>query len=373
MTRTVVVDAPDSDTLHTGHILMPRHALASALVACALGVLSALHLSAQTSSIERVKVYGKSLEGNLSGDSPDRDVSIYLPPSYKAQPNRRYPVVYMLHGFTDSDDKWFGLTKHWISLPQVLDKAVAAGAKEMIVVMPNAYTRFAGSMYSSSVTVGDWEGYVARDLVAHVDRRYRTIARRESRGLAGHSMGGYGALRIGMKYPDVFSSIYLLNPCCLAANVSPRRAPDSATGPSPVERIRTDEEFASANFGVKAAFASAAAWSPNPTNPPYFVDLPTTDGKWRPDVAAKWAANAPLAMLDQYVFNLKRLRAIGFDAGTREPSIAPTVTALHELLDRYRIKHTSEIYEGDHLNRVAERIEKIVMPFFSANLSFERR
>ena len=74
-------------------------------------------------AVERIKVHSRSLEGNLESDSPDRDVSIYLPPSYKSDQARRYPVVYMLHGFTDSDDKWFGLTKHWINLPQVLDKA----------------------------------------------------------------------------------------------------------------------------------------------------------------------------------------------------------------------------------------------------------
>jgi hypothetical protein len=82
---------------------------------------------------ERLRVHGRSLEGNLIGDSPTRDVSVYLPPSYAKSPQRRYPVVYMLHGFTDSDDQWFGLRKHWIHLPQVLDRATAAGAAEMIV------------------------------------------------------------------------------------------------------------------------------------------------------------------------------------------------------------------------------------------------
>src|ERR1700709_577285 len=100
-------------------------------------------------SVERIKVHGKSLEGNLEGDSPDRDVSIYLPPSYKTSGNRRYPVVYMLHGYTDSDERWFGLIKHFIDLPVAIDKSLAGGAREMIVVMPNAFTRYAGSMYSN--------------------------------------------------------------------------------------------------------------------------------------------------------------------------------------------------------------------------------
>jgi S-formylglutathione hydrolase len=356
----------------------PRPARRLAYFAAALGgVLSvagapgALPLSAQTGTVERIKLHSPSLQGNLAGDPAERDVSVYLPPSYHAQPERRYPVVYMLHGFTDSDDKWFGLTQHWMSLPEVIDRSLGRGAREMIVVTPNAYNRFAGSMYSSSVTVGDWETFIARELVAHVDGRYRTLARRESRGLAGHSMGGYGTLRIAMKNPDVFSSIYALNPCCLAANVAPPTTQAGATpGPSAAERIRTDEEFESAGFGVKAALASAAAWSPNPENPPFYVDLPTREGQWRPEVAARWAANAPLAMIDQYVFSLRRLRAIGLDAGTREASIAPTTRALHEALNRYGIENLFEIYEGDHVNRVAERIETVVLPFFSQHLEF---
>jgi S-formylglutathione hydrolase FrmB len=344
----------------------------TAVCAVAALTLTAGLLAGQTGTAERIKVHGKSLEGNLSGDSADRDVSIYLPPSYKTERNRRYPVVYMLHGFTDDDERWFGFRQHWINLKSVLDKALAGGAtKEMIVVMPNAYTKFAGSMYSSSVTTGDWERYVSVDLVEYVDSHYRTMPTIASRGLAGHSMGGYGTLRIGMKRPDVFSSIYALNPCCLGANINPPGAGAGGRGgPSRAETVRDMEEFAKADFGTKAAMASAAAWSPNPGNPPFFFDLTTREGQWQPAVAAKWAANAPLAMVDQYVFNLKRLRAIGFDAGTQEGGISATARLLDEALKKYGIAHAFEIYEGNHTNRVAERIETMVMPFFSTNLSF---
>jgi len=109
-------------------------------------------------TVQHIKVHAASLEGNLEGDSADRDVSIYLPPSYATDKHRRYPVVYFLHGFTDSDDKWYGPTKHWINLPTVIDKALqAAGNREIIFVTPNAFTRYQGSMYSSSVTTGDWK------------------------------------------------------------------------------------------------------------------------------------------------------------------------------------------------------------------------
>jgi S-formylglutathione hydrolase len=227
---------------------------------------------ARQGTVERIKVHGTSLEGNLDGDSPDRDVSIYLPPSYKTDKNRRYPVVYMLHGFTDSDDKWFGLVKHWINLPDVINKSLADGkTREMIVVMPNAFTRFKGSMYSNSVTVGDWETFVTKELVGYIDSHYRTLPQAASRGLAGHSMGGYGTMRLGMKSPDVFSSIYALSPCCMdAGRVNPTMKGLMKT----VEAVRTDEEVSKQSFFGLAILASAAAWSPNPKNPPLFLDLP---------------------------------------------------------------------------------------------------
>src|SRR5437868_7291411 len=99
-------------------------------------------------TVLRIKVHGKLLEGNLSGDSASRYVSVYLPASYKSNPTKRYPVVYFLHGYTDSDAKFYGFAKHWMVLPPILDTVFAGGAaREMIVVTPDAYTRFQGSMY----------------------------------------------------------------------------------------------------------------------------------------------------------------------------------------------------------------------------------
>lgn len=341
------------------------------ILACSLLVLATL--SAQTGSVprqgtvERIKVHGKSLEGNLEGDSPDRDVSIYLPPSYASERARRYPVVYLLHGYTDSDERWFVAKQHFINVPTVADKALAGGAtREIIIVMPNAYTAFQGSMYSNSVTTGDWETFVAQELVSYVDSHYRTIPDRASRGLAGHSMGGYGTIRIGMKHPEIFSSLYLLSPCCMAAVApNPQRM-------AKAESIRSAADLAQADFGTKAATASAAAWSPNPKNPPLFFDLPVKNGEMQPAVAAKWSANAPLAMIDQYIPNLRKLTAIAVDAGAQDEPIAGTVRTLDQILSTYNIPHKFEIYEGNHVNRIAERVETKTLPFFSQNLSFSR-
>ena len=108
-----------------------------------------------------------------------------MPASYDANPNKRYPVVYFLHGYTDDDAKFYGFKEHWMTLPPILDKVFAGDpSREMIVVTPDAYTLFQGSMYSNSVTTGNWEDFIARELVAYIDSNYRTIGRPESRGLS---------------------------------------------------------------------------------------------------------------------------------------------------------------------------------------------
>lgn len=320
----------------------------------------------QRGTVQRIQVHGKSLEGNLEGDSPDRDVSVYLPPSYESARNRRYPVIYMLHGFTDADDLWMGLKQHFINLPAILDKVFAAGAaREMIVVMPNAYTKFQGSMYSSSVTTGDWEEFIVTDLPAYIDGHYRTIPEAASRGLAGHSMGGYGTLRIGMKHPETFSAIYALSPCCLAPP-----SPGGRGNPR-AEAIHSFEEVEKADFGTKAALASAAAWSPNPNKPPLFLDLTSQNGEMQPAIVAKWAANSPLVMVDQYISKMRKLRAIAFDAGAQDAGIAATIKTLDQMLKDYKLPHTFEIYEGTHTSKIPERIETKTLAFFSSNLTFQ--
>ncbi len=321
---------------------------------------------ASAGKYERISVHGDSLVGNLEGDSPERMVSVYLPPSYAKEPHRRYPVLYLLHGFTDSDGYWFGLNgNHFVNVQGAVDRAYAKGARELIVVMPNAFTKYAGSMYSNSPTTGNWEAFLTQDLVRYIDKHYRTLAKPESRGLAGHSMGGYGTLRIGMKYPGVFSSLYALSPCCLAATIEPDlRTMERAA------QVTSAEELAAADFGVKAMLASAAAWSPNPRNPPRFFDLPMAGGRAVPEVVAEWAANAPLAMVDQYLTSLRSYAAIAFDAGDRDVGIADTVRTLDQILSGAHLAHTFEIYSGDHVSAINERLETQVLPFFSEHLQY---
>ncbi|MGH9342561.1 MAG: alpha/beta hydrolase, partial [Terriglobia bacterium] len=262
---------------------------------------------AKAVTVEHIKIHGASLEGNLEGEAVDRDVIVFLPPSYFKNKHRRYPVVYALHGFSIGAEQW----THEIHVPQTIEGAFALGAKEMIVVLPDSKTAYGGSMYSSSATTGDFEKFIAHDVVSYIDAHYRTIPNRLSRGLVGHSMGGYGAARIGMKYPYVFGSLYIMSPCCMSARPAPDpKSPREEAFEKAVAGLKSPADAANLNFFWKAQLAVAAAWSPDPKNPPLYLDLPVKDGVLQPDILAKWTANAPLAFIDQYIDNLRQYRAI---------------------------------------------------------------
>ena len=325
-------------------------------------------------TVEHIKIHGKSLEGNLEGEAVDRDVIVFLPPSYSKDIHRRYPVVYALHGYFIGAEQW----THEIHVPQTIEGAFAQGAKEMIVVLPDSKTIYNGSMYSSSITTGDFENFIAHDVVTYIDAHYRTLPDRLSRGLVGHSMGGYGATRIGMKHPDVFGALYIMSPCCLS--------PMTGGGPGPADQMKeraiagekkaaaakSPADLAAESPGFAGAqYATAAAWAPDPKNPPLYFDLPTKDGVPQPEIVAKYAANAPLAFADQYIGNLKKYRAIAIDVGDLDGLRFDTIK-LHNVLDTYSIPNSFQLYHGTHTSAVADRFQNHVMPFFSKNLCFQK-
>lgn len=321
--------------------------------------------NAKPVAVEHIHVHGSALEGNLEGDAVDREVIVFLPPSYAKGKSRRYPVVYALHGYSIGAEQW----THEIHVPQTIEGAFALGAQEMIVVLPDSKTVHNGSMYSSSVTTGDFETFIAHDLVAYIDAHYRTIADRASRGLAGHSMGGYGATRIGMRHPDVFGSLYIMSPCCLSAR---QLGPPKPEDDKALAAVKTAEDSSNLPFFLRAELATAAAWSPNPNNPPLYLDLPVKDGVIQQEVLAKWTANAPLAFVDQYIGNLRRYRGISIDVGDQDGLRADT-GKLHEVLDLYGIANGYEVYPGTHTSAVADRFQNHVLPFMSRTLCFQAK
>jgi enterochelin esterase-like enzyme len=323
-------------------------------------------------TVEHIKVHGTALEGNLEGDSIDRDVIVFLPPGYSKEKKRRYPVIYALHGYSIGAEQW----THEIHVPQTIEGAFANGSREAIIVLPDSKTIYNGSMYSSSDTTGDFEKFIYHDVVAYIDAHYRTIPNRESRGLAGHSMGGYGASRIGMKHPDVFGALYIMSPCCMSPMPGGGPGPaDQAkeraiAGEKKVAAAKSPADLAAQSPGFASAqFATAAAWAPNPKNPPLYFDLPTKDGIPQPEIVAKFAANAPLVFVDQYIGNLRQYRAVAIDVGDQD-GLRIDAGKLHNILDNYGIANSFEIYPGTHTSAVADRFQNHVLPFFSKNLCF---
>lgn len=318
----------------------------------ALAAIAATPVEART---DRIKVHGASLEGNLEGNSPDRDVYVFLPPSYDANAGKRYPVVYFLHGYSVGAEAYDGLAK----FQEAVDQAAAAG-NETIVVMPDVLTRFKGAMFSASPTTGDFERYVAEDLVSYVDGHYRTIADAQSRGLSGHSMGGYGTLKIAMKYPGIFSSIYAMAPCCLSpSNMTAEQLQTVAS--------LTPEQVAAGQGFALVAPAQLSAWAPDPKNPPYYVSTSVKDGAADPLLNARLHANSPLVLLPQYIPAMKALEAIRVEVGDKDFLLRDD-TWMHEELDRFGVKHEWQVFEGDHGNRVNARIRSELLPFFGAHL-----
>ena len=369
-------------------------------IALLLPVIAGAQPATLHGTVERIIVHGRSLENNLEDDSPDRQVTVYLPPSYQGSPERRYPTLYFLHGFSSSDDYWFGRTRdHGPDLSRIMDAALSSGnTREMILIVPNALTRYYGSFFSRSATTGDWEQFIAQDLVDAIDARYRTIPKAESRGLAGHSMGGYGALRIGIHYPQVFSTLYLLSACCLKTFTNEVQTEDKASassaGLSLGELAETARGFAGRLSSVFTAtnleadtgnhpdpqvgeflgmttLAMSAAWSPDPASPPFYLDVPFLPSPQRTDILAKWAQNMGLTIARQSTANLKRLRIVGMDAGGQDelPQIPIEMAELDKLLKENRVPEVFETYKGTHNDHIPDRLQHVVLPFFSRYLT----
>src|SRR6185503_3766468 len=329
-----------------------------------LSLFCAPSLLAQEGRLVREKVHGKSLEKTLTGEAADRNVSIYLPPSYDTSPVKRYPVLYLLHGITDTDETWtkpWAKDDPWSSLPGVMNRGIAEKRfGEIIVVMPDEKTNWGGSFYTNSVVTGNWEDFTVRDLVSYIDGKYRTLARTSSRGIAGHSMGGYGAIKLGMKYPEVYSVVYGINPAVLGwgQDLSPENPGFSFLL---TKKPTTPEQVSEGGFYALGIVIVAQAFSPNPNQGPLFIDLPfaLVDGKPQPAEPGytRWSENMPLNMVDKYAANLKKLRGIRFDSGYEDQfkHIPPTSRALSAALTKAGVDHVFEEYNGDHRNRMMGR------------------
>ncbi len=153
--------------------------------------------------IESLTVASPALGDNLLGDRAEGHLTVLLPPSYAREPDRRYPVVYFLHGFSESESQIAG----WAA---AADAAMRDG-QEMIVVGVQGRNALGGGFYVNSPVSGRFEDWVVDEAVAAVDSRYRTLAARDFRGLCGFSMGGFGAVNLALRHPDVYAAVLAMS------------------------------------------------------------------------------------------------------------------------------------------------------------------
>lgn len=320
-------------------------------------------------------LYSGLLE-NSAGENPNRRITIYLPPGYENS-DKRYPVIYYLHGFTWNDS----LNISWAHIDELLDKGITTGKiKPTIIVMPDHYTLFRGSWYTNSSYTGKWADFTGIDLVNYIDQKYRTIPEKESRGVAGHSMGGQGAIKMGILFPDVFSCVYALSPATLDIVKEMGIKGDAY---KQITQIKTREELIEGwdNFYENAIVAMGQAYTPNPKKPPFYADLPF---RYENDsliveneILEIWKRKSVIGMVDDHIDDLQKLKALKLDWGRNEdnPHIPVTCKILSQKLENLGINHYAEEYIGDHGNKIWTddgRFLNDMLPFFNTYLQLEK-
>ncbi len=331
-------------------------------------------------SVITQKFIAPSIQNNQGGEDANRRLTIYLPPGYE-QTTKRYPVIYFLHGFAVEEKDMM----EWIGFKNLMDSAIKAGhLRPAILVLPNSMTKYFGSFYTNSSVAGNWADFIGKDVVNYIDKNYRTIANRSSRGLFGHSMGGTGALKMAMLFADQFSAVYAMSPGALHFSddfrlshpafkkVSEQKNMDSLRNAAPYH------DFDKFPFFEMIYSSLSRMYSPNLNESLLQADQPIkyVNGKMEVNapVLKKWEANFPINMIEDHIPALKSLAALKIDWGRNEEfkHIPRTNMEFSKKLEAFGIKHFAEEYIGDHGNMLdgfEGRIFTEVFPFFQRYLS----
>ncbi|MBV8896368.1 MAG: prolyl oligopeptidase family serine peptidase [Acidobacteriaceae bacterium] len=345
-----------------------RRLFVAAIVLC---FSSLFHASAQSQVVD-VTVHSAGLEHNLLGDPADQRVSIYLPDAYDKDQQRRFAVLYFLDGYSDPTPRHEAAQLFRTSMDELIANRTV---EPMIVVLPNGINKYLGAFYANSSTTGNWDDYITRDLVAYVDSHYRTLAAAEHRGIAGHSMGGYGALTLAFRHPGVFSVVYAMSPCCtdLVGDMGP-----SNPAWLRVSQLQSPDEVPEAlkqgQFFVSAFSALAAALAPDPQSklfgdPPFIVEGKQV--KTNPVAFSRIAGNMPVNMVIPLLPNIIQLKGIFFEYGAQEnfSGIVFGAQELSQKLSEAGVSHTLEVFQGDHGNHLSERISERMLPWMSRHIA----
>lgn len=306
-------------------------------------------------------VRAPALVGNALGDPAERTLPVYVPPGYDAEGSRRYPTFYVLHAYGGNAASAIAERPWETNVVQWIDRLIAQKkvAPSLLVVV-DGWTRLGGSQYVNSIHNGDYATYAARDVVTHVDARYRTIAREGGRAVLGRSSGGFGAVHLAMTQPGVF--------CAFASQSGDAYFELSLTGAFAiaqrtleaydgsvrgfVEAFEQKQKRSQADFETMMILAQAAAYTP--AAPLAFdVDLPfdAVTGAVRGDVFARWLAFDPVQACAEKRAQLERLRLRFLDAGRRdEYALDIGARVLARRLRDMGMDVTHQEFQDDHRN-----------------------
>ncbi|MFC2129970.1 alpha/beta hydrolase-fold protein [Bacteroidota bacterium] len=290
-------------------------------------------------TLEELSFYSNSLEA-------DRSFNIYLPEGYNSN-QEDYPVIYFLHGLGCDHNTYTGSTT-------IFDYMISIGSIEpVIVVFPDGSVEpYGGSFYTNSLLYGNFEDYIVYDLVDYIDENFRTKQDKNKRCIIGHSMGGYGAMKLAIKHVELFAAVSALSGP-LDLNSFEDRIPfiELENGNSPPYDYTPDET----KFFTYAMFTFAGAFSPNMDNPPYYVDLPLDENAEVIDsVFAKFILHNPANLASEY--ELTDL-AIFFDCGEQdELGMFNWNNSFADSLSSFGINYQYQTYTGTHTSGLTQRI-----------------
>jgi len=340
-----------------------------------LALLLALAPSAAhaQSRLITTEIRSTNFAGSKIGISSNRKVSIYLPTDY-ADSDERFPVIYYLGYFFEDHTAPFANN----DAKALFDRAIREKLiDDVIVVAADFSTPVGSSWYVNSPATGNWEDFMVRELVPHIDTNYRTLATRESRGLLGDGTGGYGAIRFAMLHPDMFGSVYAMQPFGTGPSIQPTHSrPDFDL----LARAKSMDELE----GFSRIFTSIyQAFSPNAERAPLYFDPPArrVNGKTLVDgpVMVRFHERFGLmGLLPRYSENLKQLRGFKFDWGRQDPiadHIAGAQTFSNRLVE-FGVPHEAEEHAGGFRDRhwgEDGRVRTDVLPFFAKYLVFETK
>jgi len=301
-----------------------------------------------------------ALRDNPLGDPARRTLLLWLPPGYAdGDDSARYPVVYVLPGYGSCVEEWLDRS---LFEPTIFERLDALHARPdapppCIYAYLDGATAYGGSQFVDSPATGRYQEYLAADVVAHVDRNYRTLASPRHRGLSGHSSGGIGALVLAMRRPNVFGACASHAGDAMFEHCYGRELGDFARalrehGGDVVvlrDRLLGDEEYRRRHFGPLMVLGCAAAYSPDP-DAPLGIGLPVdTSGRLVQRNWERWLAEDPVRLAPSHAGALRSLRAVYLDAGDGDEYYMDLgAAALHEILDGLGVAHRWERFTGRH-------------------------